>query len=133
MRWESMPRVVISLDKRLPVQGGLGGASANAVAVLLGLERALHCILTPAQRLQIAASVGSDLPLFLMGGTVLGVSRGEEVYPVADLPESHLRGGDARHWGFYARLRFAIGMKRIRPRGKGTSAAAALTARPILR
>ena len=34
-------RVVIEIEKRLPVQGGLGGASANAVATLLGLERAL--------------------------------------------------------------------------------------------
>ena len=79
-------RVVIEIEKRLPVQGGLGGASANAVATLLGLERALHKTLPMDARLQIAAQVGSDLPLFLVGGTILGVGRGEQVYPLPDLP-----------------------------------------------
>lgn len=79
-------RVVIEIEKRLPVQGGLGGASANAVAAVLGLERALKRELPGPERLRIAAEVGSDLPLFLVGGTVLGVGRGEEVYPLPDLP-----------------------------------------------
>ena len=79
-------RVVIEIEKRLPVQGGLGGASANAVATMLGLERALKKSMPAAERLRIAAEVGSDLPLFLVGGTVLGVGRGEQVYPVEDLP-----------------------------------------------
>jgi 4-diphosphocytidyl-2-C-methyl-D-erythritol kinase len=79
-------RVVIEIEKRLPVQGGLGGASANAVAALLGLERALKKSLPVQEKLRIAAEVGSDLPLFLVGGTVLGVGRGEQVYPLQDLP-----------------------------------------------
>jgi len=79
-------RVVIEIEKRLPVQGGLGGASSNAVAALLGLERALKKALPAVERLRIAAEVGSDLPLFLVGGTVLGVGRGEQVYPLPDFP-----------------------------------------------
>jgi 4-diphosphocytidyl-2-C-methyl-D-erythritol kinase len=79
-------RVTIEIEKRLPVQGGLGGASANAVATLLALEKALKKSLPGAQRFQIAAEVGSDLPLFLIGGTVLGVGRGERVFPLPDLP-----------------------------------------------
>jgi 4-diphosphocytidyl-2-C-methyl-D-erythritol kinase len=79
-------RVVIEIEKRLPIQGGLGGASANAVATLLGLERALRKSLPAGERLRIAAEVGSDLPLFLIGGTVLGAGRGEQVYPLEDLP-----------------------------------------------
>ena len=79
-------RAVIEIEKRLPVQGGLGGASGNAVATMLGLERAAKKKLAPSDRLQIAAEVGSDLPLFLIGGTILGVGRGEEVYPLPDLP-----------------------------------------------
>jgi len=78
--------VVIEIEKRLPVQGGGGGASANAVAALLGLERALGKSLSASERLRIAAEVGSDLPLFLLGGTVLGVGRGEQVYPLEDFP-----------------------------------------------
>jgi 4-diphosphocytidyl-2-C-methyl-D-erythritol kinase len=79
-------RVSIEIEKRLPVQGGLGAASSNAVATMLGLELALKKKLAGAARLRIAAEVGSDLPLFLVGGTTLGVGRGEEVYPLPDLP-----------------------------------------------
>ncbi len=79
-------RVTIAIDKRLPVQGGLGAGSANAVATMLALEVALKKKLSGRDRLRIAAEVGSDLPLFLVGGTILGVGRGEEVYPLPDLP-----------------------------------------------
>src|SRR5713226_2469351 len=79
-------RVVIEIEKRLPVQGGLGGASSNAVAALLAIERAVKKVLPLQEKLRIAAEVGSDLPLFLVGGTVLGIGRGEEVYPLPDLP-----------------------------------------------
>ena len=79
-------RVIIEIEKHLPVQGGLGGASGNAVATLLALERSLKKELPGRERFRIAADVGSDLPLFLVGGTILGVGRGEEVYPVPDLP-----------------------------------------------
>src|SRR5271166_4252584 len=83
-------RVVIQIDKRLPVQGGLGAASSNAVATMLGLERELGTKISDEEKLRIAAEVGSDLPLFLIGGTVLGVGRGEEVSPLQDLPTLHL-------------------------------------------
>jgi 4-diphosphocytidyl-2-C-methyl-D-erythritol kinase len=79
-------RVTIDIEKRLPVQGGMGGASSNAVAALMGLERVMKENLASEERLRIAAEVGSDLPLFLVGGTVLGVGRGEQVYPLEDLP-----------------------------------------------
>ncbi|MGD0791540.1 MAG: 4-(cytidine 5'-diphospho)-2-C-methyl-D-erythritol kinase [Terriglobales bacterium] len=84
--------VRIEIEKRLPVQGGLGAASSNAVAAMVALElalkktRALKKKLSAAARLRIAAEVGSDLPLFLVGGTTLGVGHGEEVYPLPDLP-----------------------------------------------
>jgi 4-diphosphocytidyl-2-C-methyl-D-erythritol kinase len=56
------------------------------VAALLALEIALKKKLPPSDRLRLAAEVGSDVPLFLIGGTVLGVGRGEVVYPLPDLP-----------------------------------------------
>ena len=83
-------KVVITIDKQLPVQGGMGAASSNAVGAMLGLERALGIELAPQDKLCIAAEVGSDLPLFLIGGTVLGVDRGQEVYALQDLPEMSL-------------------------------------------
>jgi 4-diphosphocytidyl-2-C-methyl-D-erythritol kinase len=79
--------VDIHIEKKLPVQGGLGAGSANAVAALVGLEKELgvgfRSLFT--QRLAIAAQVGSDVPLFLIGGTVLGLDRGQEVYPLPDI------------------------------------------------
>jgi 4-diphosphocytidyl-2-C-methyl-D-erythritol kinase len=79
--------VEVHIDKRLPVQGGLGAGSGNAVAALVGLDAELG---TPfrslfTRKLEIPAKVGSDVPLFLIGGTVLGVDRGQEVYPLADI------------------------------------------------
>jgi 4-diphosphocytidyl-2-C-methyl-D-erythritol kinase len=79
-------KVRITIEKQLPVQGGLGAASSNAVATMLGLERTLKRDLPAAERLRLAAEVGSDVPLFLIGGTVLGIGRGEQVYPLQDLP-----------------------------------------------
>jgi 4-diphosphocytidyl-2-C-methyl-D-erythritol kinase len=84
--------VEIDIEKRLPVQGGLGAGSANAVAALVGLEAELGG--SPeeawgaswvARRLEIAAQVGSDVPLFLIGGTVLGRDRGQAVEPLPDI------------------------------------------------
>jgi 4-diphosphocytidyl-2-C-methyl-D-erythritol kinase len=91
--------VEIHIDKRLPVQGGLGAGSGNAVAALVGLEKELEKQGTgireqgtgsknadwAAQWMEIAARVGSDVPLFLVGGTVLGQDRGQEVSPLPDL------------------------------------------------
>ena len=97
--------VQIHIEKRLPVQGGLGAGSANAATALVGLEKELRrqqASEGPSQeewdasdeeprskslsrRLDLAAQVGSDVPLFLIGGTVLGIDRGQEVYPLLDL------------------------------------------------
>ena len=96
--------VKITIHKRLPVQGGLGAGSANAVAALVGLEAELRQagIDIPsgvsgasadsgvsntgwaAKRLEIAAEVGSDVPLFLIGGAVLGTDRGQIVSALPD-------------------------------------------------
>jgi 4-diphosphocytidyl-2-C-methyl-D-erythritol kinase len=99
--------VEIHIEKRLPVQGGMGAGSANAVAALVGLEVELgiagqpvgnsagqpdsHASALngaarwPAQRLQLAAQVGSDVPLFLIGGAILGLDRGQQVFPLPDV------------------------------------------------
>jgi 4-diphosphocytidyl-2-C-methyl-D-erythritol kinase len=85
--------VDIHIEKRLPVQGGLGAGSANAVAALVGLDQELFGTSEvvpfqwnlPGQALEIAAEVGSDVPLFLIGGAILGRDRGQEVYPLPDI------------------------------------------------
>jgi 4-diphosphocytidyl-2-C-methyl-D-erythritol kinase len=80
--------VVIHIEKQLPVQGGMGAGSANAAAALLGLERELGVVLSGVERLRLAAEVGSDVPLFLLGGAVLGLGRGEQVVPMPELPRT---------------------------------------------
>jgi 4-diphosphocytidyl-2-C-methyl-D-erythritol kinase len=77
--------VDIHIDKQLPVQGGIGAGSANAIAALLGLEYELGRRLSPADRMRIAEETGSDVPLYLVGGAVVGVGRGEQVYPLPDI------------------------------------------------
>jgi 4-diphosphocytidyl-2-C-methyl-D-erythritol kinase len=89
-RAKASSKVVIEIEKHLPVQGGLGAASSNGVATMLALERMLPVELSLGDKLRVAAEVGSDLPLFLLGGTVLGLGRGEEVYPFPDLPRMHV-------------------------------------------
>ena len=79
--------IVVHIQKRLPVQGGLGAGSANAATALIGLERELGIALDGEARVRLAAEVGSDVPLFLIGGAVLGLGRGEQVSPLADVPE----------------------------------------------
>ena len=80
--------VSIHIEKRLPVQGGMGAGSANAAAALLGLERELGVALAGVERLRLAAEIGSDVPLFLLGGAVLGLGRGELVVPMPDFPRT---------------------------------------------
>jgi 4-diphosphocytidyl-2-C-methyl-D-erythritol kinase len=76
----------VRLAKKIPMGSGLGGASADAAAALLGLERLTGDRLDLESRLHLGARLGSDVPLFFWGGRVLGCGRGEEVYPLWDLP-----------------------------------------------
>ena len=78
--------VGIQLEKRIPLQAGLGGGSADAAATLMGLARMWRVPVGPAQLTDVAASLGADVPFFLAGGTALGLGRGDEIYPLADLP-----------------------------------------------
>src|ERR1039457_2564895 len=54
-------QVIVQIEKRLPVQGGMGAGSSNAVATMLGLERALETKLSAEDKLRIAAAIGSDV------------------------------------------------------------------------
>ena len=93
--WRSLRRdgpvrdVVVRIQKRIPLQGGLGGGSTDAAATLLGLTHAWRVPVRPNQLVDVAATLGADVAFFLSGGTALGLGRGDEIYPLADLP---------RHW-----------------------------------
>ncbi len=78
----------ISIVKRIPMGAGLGGGSADAAAVLNGLNRLWGLGLGARDLCEIAAEVGSDVPALTMGGPVLMEGRGERVSPLGrDLAE----------------------------------------------
>ncbi|MCS6951418.1 MAG: 4-(cytidine 5'-diphospho)-2-C-methyl-D-erythritol kinase [Bryobacterales bacterium] len=77
--------VGIRLRKCIPAGAGLGGGSSDAAAVLLTLPVLAGRTLSLQELSGLAAQLGSDVPFFLLGGTALGVGRGEEVYPLPDL------------------------------------------------
>jgi 4-diphosphocytidyl-2-C-methyl-D-erythritol kinase len=75
------------LTKRIPVARGMGGGSSDAAAALIGMLR-LTKKDVPLERLtEIGAGLGADVPFFLFGGRAVAVNRGDEVYPLPDLPK----------------------------------------------
>ena len=78
------------LEKRIPVARGLGGGSSDAAAALIGVLRLTKTRLPLPRLMEIAASLGADVPFFLFGGRALAVNRGDEIYPLADLPRRTL-------------------------------------------
>ena len=85
---------VVTLEKKIPMQAGLGGGSSDAAAALLGLRRLWKLRVPDEQVHAIAARLGSDVPFFLVGGTALGLGRGEEVYPLDESAAVLGRAGD---------------------------------------
>jgi 4-diphosphocytidyl-2-C-methyl-D-erythritol kinase len=77
--------VRIEIEKRVPPAGGLGGGSSNAASTLLGLIRIWGVKVSDRELVETAMSIGSDVPFFLLGGTALGIGRGEEVYPMEEI------------------------------------------------
>ncbi|HXR09348.1 MAG TPA: 4-(cytidine 5'-diphospho)-2-C-methyl-D-erythritol kinase, partial [Candidatus Acidoferrales bacterium] len=74
------------LTKRIPVGRGLGGGSSDAAAALVGLLRLAWKRIEAVRLLEIASGLGADVPFFLHGGRALGIGRGDEIYPLPDMP-----------------------------------------------
>jgi 4-diphosphocytidyl-2-C-methyl-D-erythritol kinase len=81
---------VVRLQKRIPAEAGLGGGSANATMAILGLARMWKLDTDAPTMSRLAAGVGADAPFFLVGGTALGLGRGDDIYPLVDLPRTHV-------------------------------------------
>jgi len=77
------------IGKRIPMQAGLGGGSGNAAAALIALNRLYDTRLTDSELVRLGASIGSDVPLFIVGGTARMRGRGEIVEPLPDAPQLH--------------------------------------------
>lgn len=74
----------IEIAKGIPVAGGMAGGSADAAATLVALDRLWNLQTSDDDLLAVAATLGSDVPFALVGGTAHGTGRGEVVTPVAD-------------------------------------------------
>jgi len=79
--------VEIDLRKSIPAGRGLGGGSSDAAAALRGYLRLTRRTIPNARLMEIAASLGADVPFFLFGGRALGIGRGDEIYPLSDIPK----------------------------------------------
>jgi 4-diphosphocytidyl-2-C-methyl-D-erythritol kinase len=102
--WKALGRAgdpsdtIVTIDKAIPLEAGLGGGSADAAAALHALGRLWGGAPLSLLR-EVAAGIGADVPFFLSGGTALGLGRGEEIYPLVDLP---------RHWIVLVRPPFGV-------------------------
>jgi 4-diphosphocytidyl-2-C-methyl-D-erythritol kinase len=80
----------LRLVKRIPAAAGLGGGSADAAAALVALNRTWRLRWSVRQLIEVAASLGADVPFALVGGTAIGVGRGDQLFPLADIRPHHV-------------------------------------------
>ena len=80
--------VRIELTKRIPVAAGLAGGSADAAAVLKGMNDLYGLQLDEEKLCELGARLGSDIPFCIMGGTMLATGRGEVLTRLSDMPET---------------------------------------------
>ncbi|GAC1663466.1 MAG: 4-(cytidine 5'-diphospho)-2-C-methyl-D-erythritol kinase [Candidatus Acidiferrum sp.] len=117
--------VEIELRKNIPAGRGLGGGSSDAAAALLGYLRFTGHKVPVATLMEMAAALGADVPFFLFGGRALGVSRGDEIYPLPDIkkvavlivspPDIHVATPEAFGWLDEQALRASQGSAAGRP------------------
>ena len=87
----SIPQgVLIELGKQIPIAAGLAGGSADAAAVIRGMNRLFRLNLSAAKMMQIGEEIGSDVPFCVIGGTCLATGRGEKVQRVKPMPDAHI-------------------------------------------
>lgn len=81
--------VALSIDKQIPVAGGMAGGSADAAAALVACDTLWELGLAREELVDLAGELGSDVPFLLRGGTAIGSGRGERLAPVLARGELH--------------------------------------------
>ncbi|WP_017815538.1 4-(cytidine 5'-diphospho)-2-C-methyl-D-erythritol kinase [Paenibacillus shenyangensis] len=79
--------VHIHIDKKIPVAAGLAGGSSDAAAALRGLDRLWNLHIPHEDMMELGASIGSDVPFCITGGTALATGRGEILTPLQSPPD----------------------------------------------
>jgi len=87
-RFQISEGVRITIEKRIPVSAGLGGGSANAAAVLFGMNRLFDLRLSTEKLMKLGIVLGADVPYCIVRGTVLAEGIGEVLIPLPSLPKS---------------------------------------------
>ena len=82
--------VEVLLQKNIPTGRGLGGGSGDAAAALLGYLQFTGKKIAQTKLLEIATTLGADVPFLLLGGRALGIGKGDEIYPLPDIPKLNL-------------------------------------------
>lgn len=80
----------IQIDKRIPAEAGLGGGSSDAAATLMALVHMWKVDADQPTLSRLGARLGADVPFFLAGGTALGLGRGDDIYPLLEIPRIHV-------------------------------------------
>ncbi len=80
----------ITLSKNIPIAAGLGGGSSDAAATLIALNRLFGSPYSREELAILATELGSDVPFFLYGGTVMAEGRGEVITPLPPAPPFHV-------------------------------------------
>jgi 4-diphosphocytidyl-2-C-methyl-D-erythritol kinase len=83
-------KLVLGIDKHVPVAGGMGGGSADAAAALVAVNDLLGANLSAEALHNLAAELGSDVPFALAGGAAIGVGRGEQLTALENVAPIHL-------------------------------------------
>jgi len=78
----------IHLQKRIPVQAGLGGGSSDAAITLIGLTHLWELPATKDELISIASALGADVPFFFFGGTARGKGIGNEIEALPDATDT---------------------------------------------
>lgn len=79
---DALPGIRIVVEKHVPIAGGMGGGSADAAATLLACNVIWDAGLEKERLLELAAMLGADVPFSMLGGTALGLDRGDQLTPV---------------------------------------------------
>lgn len=97
LMWERFPDlqqrhggVEITIEKQIPVGAGLAGGSADAAAVLVGLNLLWKLGLTHIELQELGQQLGSDIPFCITGGTAIATGRGEKIAPLGNNSDLHV-------------------------------------------
>ena len=83
------PELSFEITKNVPVAGGMGGGSADAAAAMLAVDELWETRVDGEALIKAAADLGADIPFALLGGTAIGIGRGDKLDPIDEVQKLH--------------------------------------------